>query len=273
MTPPKKNNPKDVLDLFREIKRLTNEAVRLKQEIAQKGAGQEIIIEELTLGSAQYPKTPGKVVVSGIPCLLKSATELKIIEPKAFNSMVRMEEDKLLKTQASWRTMPIINFFTRGREKLLAQLRQTSEYQETPFHVRPYIVDKAYLTDQFGVLAKGNVMRLCGLDKLKLMKRYIEVNNKISDLGNNQFYYALNRYSQARGDSVSTIKIESDYSYVEDLGVPDPFYYLPVGGFYVVNFEKLQNELTRLDNYLNSAENQTRHSPTSHRNSAKPRER
>ena len=222
MIEPKKDKPKSALEIFNEIKRLTNSATSLKQEISEKTVTPDILSEELTLGSGKYPENPEEVIVSGRAIRMKSATELKIIERADFAAIVRTAEDKVIAENSSWRTAPVINFFTQGRKKLLAQQRATRQYNETTFPERPYRVNKKYLTAQYGVLAEGHKMRLCPLGKLESTKRLIELNGKIRELVAYQFYTALENYTRPRKDSVKTIQIESDYIAVEALGVSDP---------------------------------------------------
>ena len=247
---PEKDNSEKLLQMFQEIKSLAQAARRLRDLLKKHEGVRKIKHTELTLGSGEYPCTAEQVIVVGETGHKKSATELRTISPGEFKTLVKRAENKLVVKKLAWRAKRLFKFFAPPRKKVLDEIKESGAYARTKFPERLYVVPKKMLTAEHGVLVDPWNLYLRPLEKLNLLRRFMQINDQISNPSWSNFASEFNMHSIDRGDCMRIINIKVTDTHVEKLGVKDPCHCLGRCSFYMLDYAQLEKEIKRLDEYF-----------------------
>ena len=236
---------------FEQIKQLTQAAHQVRQKLKKHKGERKIYHDEITLGSGDYPCAEGQALVVAETGHKRSATELRVITPEEFSGLVKNTENRLIVKKLAWRARRLFKFFAPPRERVLAEIKESAIYAQAKFPERLFIVKKEMLTEHYGVFVDPWSLQLRPLEKLNLLKRFVELNDQIRDLSGSKFSSAFNAHVIARGEyAMKTININVTDTHVHDMGVKDPCYCLRYYSFYMLDYAQLDEEIKRLDKYF-----------------------
>ena len=234
-----------------KMRQLTEQTVRLEQELKDKPGPNEISLSRIQLTSDLYPCTPDEVLVSCGFDEIGSAKDLTILSPENFKKLVTKVDNRILEKKSSWRTLPGINHLTEERQKIIASSRESLDFTMASEFEGLFVVKKSLLTEHRSYMRDYGRLLLTPKENYRLIAKIVQGNKDILKINHHEFFPALQALVKNSDVAISSPAPKCDYIDLKEFG----FTRLHVASshitaFYRLDYDALIHEIKRIENCL-----------------------